>query len=259
MDRVFGTQGQRSPQAAGEDGDTTATAATRYARRWGFGLALLGLITGLLIAGPQLWALARDPAALEAWVASLGWLGPLALVAFNALQIVIAPIPGYVVQIAAGFLFGAFWGGVWGTLGLLAGSSLAFWLARLYGRPLAARLIGAARLDQWEKVTYSTSTLVWFVLLLGPTGDAPYFLAGLSRVSYLKILSITAILRIPSVFVAAAIGAGVMWLNWWQLALLFALLTGVIVALLRYHDTILRWTERSVQQRLDGSFREDSS
>lgn len=240
------------------DGDSDDTASGVGAGRWGLALVIVALVAVFFFYGPQLWALIQDPDQLEAWVASLGWLGPLALIAFNALQIVVAPVPGYVVQLAAGFLFGAVWGGIWGSLGLVAGASLAFWLARLYGRPVAERLVGRGRLDQWEKVTYSTNTLVWFIMLLGPTGDAPYFLAGLSRVGFVKVLLLTAIIRIPSVFVAAAAGAGVMSLTWWQLALIFALLAGIVLLFLRYHDRIIQWSERRLQRQIEHDLREDS-
>ncbi len=204
----------------------------------------------LLWIGSPLWEFVQDQTALEAWVASLGWMGPLALVAINALQIVVAPIPGYVVQVAAGFLFGPVWGGVWSSLGLLLGSSAAFCLARLYGRPLAGRLVGKERLAQWEHVSHSTSTLVWFVLLISPIGDLPYFLAGVARVSFIKIFVITLVVRVPSTFVVAAAGAGVMLLTWWQVALLMAALSVFLVLFLRYQDQIVRWSDRHVHHHV---------
>jgi uncharacterized membrane protein YdjX (TVP38/TMEM64 family) len=102
-------------------------------------LALLPLV-GLLAwrFGPGLWALVQDEAALRGYIARLGWLGPLALIVINAVQIVVAPIPGYVIQGASGFLFGPLWGGVWGSIGLLIGAMLAMLLARVYGRDLWA-------------------------------------------------------------------------------------------------------------------------
>lgn len=220
-------------------------------------MGIVALGVSLLWTGPQLWAMVHDPTQIEAWVAGLGWLGPLALIALNALQIVIAPIPGYMVQVAAGFLFGPMWGGVWGALGMLLGATLAFWLARFYGRPLAEHLVGRSRLAQWETVTYSTNTLVWCVMLLGPTGDVPYFLAGLSRVSFVKVLVIAAVVRIPSVFVAAAAGAGVMLLTWWQLALIVALLAGVFLLFIRYREHILHWTNTRLQHRLERTLSEE--
>jgi uncharacterized membrane protein YdjX (TVP38/TMEM64 family) len=209
------------------------------------GIALIAIIA-LVWIGPQLWQLVQDQEALADWVAQLGWLGPVALVAINAIQIVIAPIPGYVAQAAAGFLFGPFWGGVWSSLGLLLGASAAFWLARLYGRPLVGRLVGEERLARWEHVSYSDSTLLWVVLLLGPIGDIPYFLAGLAQVSYLKILAITLIIRVPSTFVVAAAGAGVMLLNWWQIALLVVVLLGLFFVFIRHQEQIIRWCDERI-------------
>ena len=170
--------------------------------------------------------------------------------ALNALQIVFAPIPGYVVQVAAGFLYGPFWGGVYGSLGLMVGATLAFWLARMFGRPLAERLVGSDRLDQWETVTHSTSTAIWFILLLGPTGDVPYFLAGLSSVSFLKILVITFVLRVPAVFLAAAAGGRA--LPWWQLVLIYSVLAAMAGLFLLYQTRLRVWMD-------DGSTSENAT
>lgn len=220
-------------------------------------VALIGGVVALGVTAPRWWPVLADEQALEAWVHGLGWLGPLALVALNALQIVVAPIPGYVVQIAAGFLYGPVWGGLWGSLGLMLGGTLAFRLARRYGRPPAEYLIGRERLARWERVTHSTSTVVWFMLLLGPTGDVPYYLAGLARVSLVKILVITLIVRVPTAFVVAAAGAGVMFLTWWQLALVVALLIGLSVVFMRYQDVIVAWGDAQVQRRLDPTLRKE--
>ena len=152
------------------------------------------VIAGALAAwryGSTFWAVVSDEQALEAFIASLGWIGPLALVAINVAQIVVAPIPGYVMQAAAGYLYGPFWGGVWGALGLLIGSMLAMALARIFGRPLVLRLVSAERLARWERVTHSDSTVIWFMILLAPTGDLPYFMAGLAQVSFTKIFVLT--------------------------------------------------------------------
>jgi uncharacterized membrane protein YdjX (TVP38/TMEM64 family) len=239
-----------APATLSEQEANGAPSRQSYFGKW----LVAGIVVLILIAlvwfGPQIWQLAQNEEALAAWVASLGWLGPVALVALNAIQIVVAPIPGYVVQLAAGFLFGPFWGGVWSSIGLLLGFSIAFWLARYYGRPLVGRLVGDERLAQWEHVGHSTSTVVWFVLLLSPIGDLPYFLAGLARVSFVKIFLLTLLIRVPSTFVVAAVGAGVMVLAWWQIALLMGVLVGILLLFLRYQDRIVRWSDYYAQQHV---------
>ena len=195
----------------------------------------------------EVWRLVSDEQALEAAVASWGAFGPMALIALNMLQIVVAPIPGYVVQIAAGYLFGPWWGGFYAVCGLLLGSMLAMWIARTYGRPLAVWLIGGVRLARWETVTHSTSTLVWFLLLLGPVGDIPFALAGLSSVSYLKIFVLTLFIRAPSVFLSTLVGGGAIPPFWLVTLLIIAVIGGVIV--LHYRTRLTVWFEQVVKTR----------
>jgi uncharacterized membrane protein YdjX (TVP38/TMEM64 family) len=127
---------------------------------------------------------------------------------------------------------------------------LAMLLARLLGRPLVERMIGAARLARWEKLTFSTGTAVWFLLLLAPTGDLPYFMAGLSHVTFTKIFVLTLLIRVPSTFVVAAAGAGILVLSGWQLALLLGGLGLLLFAFLRYQDRLLQAIDRRVDQHI---------
>ncbi|MFN8494806.1 MAG: VTT domain-containing protein [Caldilineaceae bacterium] len=218
-------------------------------RWWLFAILLVG--AGLFWRfGGDLWRLLRDEQALEAFVVRLGWLGPLALILGNALQIIIAPIPGYIVQLTAGFLYGPLWGGLWSAIGLMIGSMAAMWLGRTYGRPLVERLVGQGRLDRWERVTFSDHPVVWFILLAAPIGDLPYYLAGLAQVSFLRIALLIILVRVPSVFVAAAIGSGVIGLTWWQIALIFGLGGSMLLLFLRYQEQLLQWIDGRVQERL---------
>ncbi len=220
---------------------------------WIGGVAFVLLSLFLWHMGPSIWRILSDETALEAWITRLGWFGPVALIALNAVQIVVAPVPGYVLQIASGFLFGPLWGGVWASVGVMLGSMLSMWLARRFGRPLAARLVGEARLDRWESTTHSDSFWVWLILILTPTGDLPYFLAGLAKVRFRVIFILTLAIRVPTTFVVAAAGGGVMILNWWQLTLAITFLVTLLGLFLRYQDRLTGWIDGQVEQRLPQS------
>ncbi|MBP7960876.1 MAG: TVP38/TMEM64 family protein [Caldilineaceae bacterium] len=219
-------------------------------------LIRLAFLAGLVVVGGilawryglQMVALARDEVALEAFVAGLGWWGPLFLVTLNAIQIVVAPIPGYAAQLAAGFLFGPLWGGIWGSVGLLAGSMLAMLLTRIFGRPLAEFMVGGDRLARWEQTTHSDNPFVWAIVLFAPTGDLPFFMAGLAKVSFLKIALLTVITRVPTTFLVAAMGAGVTVISWWQFAVLFVLFMAVLLLFHRYQDPLQAWFDRQTQR-----------
>ncbi len=226
---------------------------TDMMRSWRFGLFAALLVLAAVVAWrfwPLLWTLAQDEAALRIYVSQLGMWGPVALVSLNAIQIVVAPLPGYVMQAAAGYLYGPFWGGVYGALGVLIGSMAAMAIARYLGRPVVERLVGVGRLDRWERLTFSTSTLVWFVILLAPTGDLPYFMAGLSHVSFTKIFLLTLAIRVPFTMLVAAAGAGVWIFSGWQLVVILAGLGIGLMVFMRYQDRLQLLIDRRVQAQL---------
>lgn len=222
----------------------------RRVQYWLLAAVAIALVLLALRFGPPLWVLLRDQVALEQALAQLGWLGPAALVLINVLQIVVAPIPGYVMQAAAGYLYGPLWGGVWGSLGLVLGAMLAMALARAFGRPLAEHFVGPERLAHWESTTHSTNTFLWFVLLAAPTGDLPYFMAGLSSVSFWKILALTLLIRVPSTFVVAALGAGAWSMPGWQLTLLAAALVALLALATHHRQRLVALLDRIIQRRL---------
>lgn len=224
--------------------------ASRRGRTVGLVLLLL-VVAGLAVRfGPDFVAFASDRARVQAWLVELGPFGPLAFILMNAAQVVFAPIPGYVVQGVAGYLFGAWWGSIFGIIGMLLGGWLAMMLARFYGRPLVQRVVGVERLLRWEGVIHSDSIWPWFLLLLGPVGDVPYFLAGLTRVAAWKILLIAFILRSPSVMVAAAVGAGLITVSLPTLVALGVAFVILAVLVHRYRGTLQRWLDAAIIRRV---------
>ncbi len=123
-----------------------------------------------------------DPAAIQAWLEPFGPLGPLAFFALNILQIVVAPIPGYPVQALGGILFGPILGSILTVAGLVAGGVLAAWLTRRLGRPWLEKRLEPETLVHWESIAHIDSFWTWWLILLIPLGDLPYFFAGLSHI-----------------------------------------------------------------------------
>lgn len=160
---------------------------------------------GLLLT--RLWGpitqLTASLAVLRAWVAGLGAFGPVGLIGLQVAQILVAPIPGYPVAVVAGLLFGTFWGGLYSTIGMMLGAALAAGLTRRFGRPLVERLVARGDMRRWEHLVLNDSPWFWFLVVLLPTGEVPYFLAGLSRVSIATFLVGLLAARGPAMFVIA--------------------------------------------------------
>ena len=75
-----------------------------------------------------------EPEEARSFVASFGLFAPAVLILLQAMQVVFAPIPGQVLAVVAGYLFGPWWGTLYNVIGITIGSTAAFWLSRRYGR-----------------------------------------------------------------------------------------------------------------------------
>ncbi len=179
-------------------------------KRWWPAVAIL--VTAIvLIAGPELWQDLVAPLAagerIKAAIMAAGPLAPLAYIAFYAIQILVAPIPGSPFALASGYLFGPIAGGIYSLVAAALGLTLAMALSRRFGRPLVARLVGQEEIDRWEEALGTESALLWYFVFLLPIGDAGYYLAGLSRARLRRLVIAGVLARAPNQFVMSWVGA----------------------------------------------------
>jgi uncharacterized membrane protein YdjX (TVP38/TMEM64 family) len=170
-------------------------------------LALLAVGSTLLLGAlaPEL----TEPAALADVLLGFGPWTPVAFVALQAGQVLLAPIPGQVVAFVGGYLFGAVPGTVYSLLGVTLGSAAAFSLARRYGRPWVGRIVGPGTLDRLDTAVGSDGRVVVFLLFLVPgmPDDAICFVAGLTDIPIRVLVAIAVVGRAPSVFLVSVSGA----------------------------------------------------
>ena len=102
-------------------------------------IVLLAFIT--IKYGPVITEIISDPDEFRTVILSYDSLGALVFIMFQVLQILIAIIPGEVVQIAGGYIYGAPLATLLLLTGAVIGSSIAFGLARLMGYSLVKKLI----------------------------------------------------------------------------------------------------------------------
>ena len=104
-----------------------------------FSLVLILFLLFLLIK-PFLY-LFGDLDKLKVFILDFGVFAPLVLIFLQILQVLVAPIPGQLMGLASGFIFGPFLGTVYTMLGTVIGSYIAFKLSRKLGRPFVERMI----------------------------------------------------------------------------------------------------------------------
>jgi uncharacterized membrane protein YdjX (TVP38/TMEM64 family)/rhodanese-related sulfurtransferase len=162
------------------------------ALRWLLGVALLGLVGATLALRDRF-----DLAALQAWVESAGTAGPVIFIAIYAVATVLF-LPGAVITLAGGALFGPVWGTLWNLSGATLGALLAFLIARHLGADWVARRAGPRLRNLNEGVSAEGWRFVAFVRLvpLFPFNLLNYAL-GLTRIPLLAYVLASAIFMLP--------------------------------------------------------------
>ncbi len=184
---------------------------TRQIARWVAALAALALVVAVAWRwGSQIWSLFRDQAIFQAWIASFGAWAPLVSIGLNAAQVIVAFIPGQVISLANGYLFGVAWGILYNLIGTMLGSALIVILTRRWGRPLVTRLVSNhqefARLDS---LVARQGRFFFFLIFLLPSmpKDLACYAAGLTELPVGQMLILIALGRLPGLIVASWVGA----------------------------------------------------
>ncbi|GGJ00966.1 hypothetical protein GCM10008995_08550 [Halobellus salinus] len=159
-------------------------------------LVFLGLYVGARRYAPFVFTAAE----LRAWIAQFGLFAPLVFVLIQATQVVVAPIPGQVVALVAGYLFGPLWGTVYSLTGVLIGSTVAFNLSKRYGRSFVEDILHedvVTRFDDFVD-TVGVPGLFAFVIIPGLPDDAVCFLSGLTKWRLRTFIAVIAVGRLPA-------------------------------------------------------------
>jgi uncharacterized membrane protein YdjX (TVP38/TMEM64 family) len=127
-------------------------------------------------------------------------LAPLIVILWRILAIILPPLPGSVISFALIPVLGWFWSYIYALIGVMIGTTIAFYLARNFREQIVGRFVPLRQLHEWEsRVSNKTHFLAFLGIRLttGPIFDFMSYVAGLSKVSYKKFFLVTLIAEIP--------------------------------------------------------------
>jgi len=213
----------------------------------GLGALLVGYCTWLFITDAPAWRflvqLYVDKRFLKHTLREWGVLAPVIFIGLQALQVVIAPIPGEVTGILGGYLFGEWLGFLYSTIGLTLGSVAAFavgrWLGVHYVRGLVSK-------EVWEKLGFiveAEGTILCLIVYLIPglPKDVACYLFGLSPMPFWVFTLVSTLGRMPGTWVLSAQGAHTAAGNYVDVILLTAIVVAVALPLYYYRNRMMRW------------------
>ena len=180
-----------------------------------------------------------DSEAVRAFVQKHYVIGAILLTFLCMVQVVVALVPGELVEIAAGYAFGPIVGTLLCLVGMMIGSVIVILLARRFGRKFVYIFYPKEKLDALSLFKHPTrrNVLTFFLFLIpGTPKDLLTYCIGLTDMSIPLYLMLTTVARIPSVITSTIGGDAVLSQNYWFALMVFGI-TAVIsgIGLLIYH------------------------
>lgn len=152
----------------------------------------------------------KDPEKVKNIIMSYGNYSMLVYIALQIAQVVAFFIPGEIIQIAGGYIFGTVWGSILSIIGITLGSGMAYGFSSYYGKPLVNKIISKKDIKFFYRIL-NTGSINIIVLLLyvipGIPKDALAYICGISNISFKEFIIYSTIGRLPGIFVSAYFGA----------------------------------------------------
>ncbi len=146
--------------------DTNQSAVSSRKKMWKPVIFLVLLVTFMVLA--RVFDIGGRLSELREWIDSLGTSGPLVYVLIYIAAVVFA-VPGSIITIMGGLLFGSFVGVVSVSIGSTIGASLAFLVARYMARDfMVERFSDNDRIQKLDKLTQEHGAIMVAITRLVP-------------------------------------------------------------------------------------------
>lgn len=168
--------------------------------------------------------------------------GVLILLGLQLLQVIVAFIPGEVVQVAAGMLYGPLGGTAIILLGVMGASAVVYQLVHVLGAPFVRSMVSESFLDKFRAFEKSGKlNVIVFILFLIPglPKDVFTYVIGLTDMKLGTFIAISTLGRTPGVFVSAFAASSIMEGDFVVSAIMFGILAVLAALGVIFRDKIM--------------------
>ncbi len=197
-------------------------------------VACIPLVKGLMTADGRL--------RLEMFFKDNAVWGIVVFLVLQIIQIVVALIPGGIIQIIAGVAFGGFWGTLLSVIGCLMGSFIVFSLVRRFGKPIVEAFIDSKGIKEFSFLTDAKKLeMMVFILFLIPgiPKDALTYIAPLTKIKISVFLTLATLARIPAMIMSCVFGSSLGDGNIITAVIIFAFVACLGIIGILYRDKII--------------------
>lgn len=184
----------------------------------------------------------RNPDELKALILSFGSYSIIAYIILQMIQVIIFFIPGELVQVAGGYIFGPVLGGITSAIGIILGSAVAYIIAKVLGKKYINKLIEKNNLTKTKKLLDAGSNkIVIFIIYFIPgiPKDILVYAAGVSNISLADFLIYSSIGRLPWIITSAIFGHNINSGNYISMIIIGVVSGGLfLIGILKGHKII---------------------
>ena len=176
-------------------------------------LAILAVIFICILGyyiGRPLVQFVSEPQKFQIWVKEKGFLGVLAFMGMNILQVLLAVIPGGPFEIGAGYAFGVVKGSLICDIAMTIASVIIFLFVKKLGLRFVELFVSKEKIESIKFLkSYKRSESIIFLLFLvtGNPKDLLSYLVGLTDMKLSHWIFICGVGRLPAIFLSALSGS----------------------------------------------------
>lgn len=216
-------------------------------------LGLLVVVALLVVATFLLWRyfsqLSTDAGreALVEQIRDAGFWGAFILLGLQVVQVVVAVVPGEIVEILGGVIYGPWLGTLIIMVGVVLASAAIFGLVRKLGYPFVSKVVSQKDLNRFKWLTDSKRLgFIVFLLYLCPglPKDVLCYLVPLTDIKASHFLALSALGRLPGCLVLAFGGHTLFQGDYTTLAIILGCALVVVALALAFRKRILAFLER---------------
>ncbi|CCO07278.1 TVP38/TMEM64 family protein [Desulforamulus hydrothermalis] len=149
-----------------------------------------------------------SPEQLADYLRSFGAMTVVISLLLMVLQTLFTPLPLFLLAGANGFIFGLWYGILITLTGSVIGSSIAFFLARGFGRGLVCRFVKETQMSKVDRMSCHKGPWMVFMARLIPVIPSSIisYVAGLSKMTFRGFFIATAVGKLPEIIIYTALG-----------------------------------------------------
>ena len=202
----------------------------------------------------RLYYLLTDRERTKAFINTFKGGAPVAFISIQVLQVLLAPFPGEATGFVGGYLFGAWQGFIYSSIGLSIGSMLNFVVGRFLGKRYVRKLIRPERMAKFDQMLKRQGTLIVFLLFIFPGFPKDYLclFLGISKLPFRVFVILATIGRMPGTLMLSLQGASVFEQNYTLFVIILGIFGVIAYAGYTYREAFYDWVEKYNNEKNPG-------